>query len=128
MDCPDCGAPTVSFAVPPDLRECVPESATAAALCTACLGLHPADDSDSDPDFGAVSDVFPADDAAVPMALLVGLLSSLALYREEIATLVGRVEAAGTDPLLVLDRLAADPDVAPAVDVERRRRQLEQLL
>ncbi|WP_135534863.1 MULTISPECIES: DUF6276 family protein [Halostella] len=128
MDCPDCGAPAVSFAVPPDLRECVPESATAAALCTGCLRLHPAEDPDSDPDFGSVSDGFPQGNAAVPMALLVGLLSSLALYSEEIATLVGRVEAAGTDPLLVLDRLAAAPDIDPAVDIERRRRQLEQTL
>jgi len=128
MDCLDCGTQTVSFDVPSNLRECAPESAAAAALCTACLGLHPADDSDPDLDFGSVSHAFPTGEAAVPMALLVGLLSSLALHRDEIATLVERVEAAGTDPLLVLDRLAADREVDSAVDVERRRHQLEQLL
>jgi hypothetical protein len=62
------------------------------------------------------------------MALVVGLLANLALYRSEISDLLERVERAGTDPLLVLDRLARDPDLEPAVDLTGRRRQLEQLL
>jgi hypothetical protein len=64
----------------------------------------------------------------VPMALLVGLLSNLALYRSEISALLERVEREGTDPLLVLDRLAHDPDVQTDLDLAGRRRQLEQLL
>lgn len=129
MHCPDCGADAVAFAVPADLREYLPEGTEGAALCAECLRVHPADEPDGAPDFAAVSDAFPtSEDAAVPMALLVGLLSSLALYREEISALVARVEAAGADPLLVVDRLATDPTLSPAADLERRRHQLEQLL
>lgn len=129
MDCPDCGAPTVRFAVPPDLREYAPDGGDAAAICTDCLRVHPAASTDSTPDFGAASDAFPSTpEAAVPMALLLGLLPSLALNRAAITELVGRVEAAGSDPLLVCDRLAADPELTPAAALERRRQQLEQLL
>jgi hypothetical protein len=129
-DCPACGATTVGFAVPEDLRASLPGSESAAALCTRCLALHPIDAAPAaEPSFQAISDAFPSDpDAALPMALLVGLLDNLALYRSEIATLLERVEQAGTDPLLVLDRLAHDPDVEAAVDLAGRRRQLEQLL
>jgi hypothetical protein len=62
------------------------------------------------------------------MVLVVGLLSTLALYRAEISDLLAVVERAGTDPLLVLDRLDRDPDIDPATDLAGRRRQLEQLL
>lgn len=130
MDCPSCGVQTVAFAVPVALRESLPGSESAAALCTRCLDLHPIDSAPAtDPDFQEVSDAFPSNpDAAVPMAVLVGLLDNLALYRSEIAGLLERVERAGTDPLLVLDRLARDPSVEATVDVAGRRRQLEQLL
>jgi len=130
MECPTCGAATVAFAVPPEFRDYLPGSESAAALCTRCLSLHPAESApDGDPSFGAVSDAFPTTpDAALPMALLVGLLSNLALYRAEISDLLERVERAGTDPLLVLDRLARDPDIEAEVDLAGRRRQLEQLL
>ncbi|WP_121820294.1 DUF6276 family protein [Halostella salina] len=129
MDCPDCGAPTVRFAVPSDLRDHAPDDGDAAAICTDCLRVHPAAEPADDPEFGAVSDAFPtAASAAVPAALLLGVLPSLALNRESITVLVGRVEAAGTDPLLLCDRLAADPTLSPSVDLERRRHQLEQLL
>ena len=128
MDCPDCGAPSVAFSVPPDLREYAPDDGSAAAICTDCLGVHPATPPDDDPAFDSVSEAFPTGSAAVPTALLVGLLSSLAVNREAIADLVDRVERAGADPLLIVDRLAADPDLSPAVDLDRRRHQLEQLL
>ena len=128
MDCPDCGAPTVAFPVPPDLREHAPGDGSAAAICTDCLGVHPATAPDDDPAFDEVSGAFPTGPAAVPTALLVGLLPSLAVNREAIGTLVERVERAGADPFLVVDRLAADPDLSPAVDLDRRRHQLEQLL
>lgn len=130
MNCPDCEAATIAFDLPADLREYVPGGERSVALCTRCLSLHPASEGDTtnDPDFTAISDAFPRGNGKVPMALVVGLLPSLALYRAEITALTERVERAGTDPLLVLDRLAAEPDVEPATDLRRRREQLAQVL
>lgn len=130
MDCPACGARTVAFAVPPAYREYLPGEEEGAALCTRCLSLQPVADAPSDPpDLASISDVLPDDaDAAVPLALLLGLLENLALYRSEISALLGEVERAGVDPLLVLDRLEADPGIDAAADLGGRRRQLEQLL
>ena len=62
------------------------------------------------------------------MALALGLLDSLALNRRGIEALLRRVEASGTDPLLVIDRLAAQGTVQAKADLSRRRHQLEQLL
>lgn len=135
MDCPDCGSPTVAFdageyadALPGSGGEGPAESAV--ALCTRCLALHPAADPPAEPpDFQRVSDAFPATpETAVPLALLVGLLENLALYRSEIADLLGAVERAGTDPLLALDRLATDDSIETGLDLSGRRTQLEQLL
>lgn len=130
MDCPECGASTLVFPVEQAYREYLPGTEPGAAICRRCLTLHPASDPpDGVPDFTAVSEAFPSnDDAAVPAALMVGLLSSLALYRQEIAALLERVERAGADPLLVVDRLADDPTLEPATDLRGRRRQLAQLL
>jgi hypothetical protein len=130
MDCPDCGGAVLPFSVPGELREYLPGEETAAAICRRCLALHPVEDAASArPDFQQVSDAFPGDpDAALPMALLVGLLPNLALYRAEISELLERVERAGTDPLLVLDRLARDEAIETDLDLAGRRRQLEQLL
>ena len=129
MDCPECGAEPVAFAVPESLRACVPGSETAVSLCPDCLGLQPTTDPPADPAFERVHPAFPTDPgAAVPMALLLGLLDELALYRSELSTLLERVERAGVDPLLVLSRLATDPELDPVVDLETRRHQLEQLL
>jgi hypothetical protein len=130
MDCPTCDAPVVEFAVPAEMQEFLPGSESAAALCTRCLALHPVDSAPTgDPEFERISDGFPSNaEAALPLALLIGLLDNLALYRAEISTLLERVERAGTDPLLALDRLARDPDIDAEVDLQGRRRQLEQLL
>jgi hypothetical protein len=130
MDCPDCGGETVSVPLSEDLRGLVPGEEPGVALCTRCLGISPdPDPGDGVPDLQRVSQSFPSNpDAAVPVALAVGLLEHLALYRSEVADLLARAERAGSDPLLVLDRLAADPDLDPAVDLAGRRRQLEQLL
>lgn len=130
MNCPDCASPAIAFEVPVELREYVPGEEKAVALCTHCVTLHPAPEAEAtaDPDFTGITDAFPRGEGAIPMALAVGLLDSFALYRQEIETLVERVERAGTDPLLVLDRLAADSGVEPATDLRRRRRHLEQTL
>lgn len=128
MDCPNCDAATVAFDVPPEYREYVPAEASVVALCTRCLSLHPAEAAADEPDFSRVSEEFPEDEAAVPFALMVGLLENLALYRSEIGELLGAVERAGTDPLLAIDRLAREPSLDPAADLSGRRRQLEQLL
>ncbi len=130
MDCPDCGAKTASFRVPSEFRSALPGEEPGAALCRQCLSLSPDPNPPAQqPDFQRISGAFPAStDAAVPMALVVGLLENLALYRSEIGDLLAHVERAGTDPLLVLDRLARDPDLEPATDLDGRRRQLEQLL
>jgi len=130
MDCPDCMAGTLAFPVPAEYRSLLPGEEPGAALCRQCLSLYPEPDPPGEPpEFRRVSDAFPANpDAAVPVALVVGLLDSLALYRSEIGDLLAAAERAGTDPLLVLDRLARDPDLEPAVDLAGRRRQLEQLM
>jgi hypothetical protein len=130
MDCPECGATTVAFPVPQEYRSLLPGDQSGAALCRRCLSLHPVADPPGDsPAFQGVSDAFPSSrEAAVPMVLAVGLLENLALYRSEIADLLDRVEREGTDPLLVLDRLARDSDLDPTADLATRRRQLEQLL
>ncbi|MFT4964823.1 MAG: hypothetical protein ACI9PP_002109 [Halobacteriales archaeon] len=128
MDCSNCRAPIVGLTVPEDLEEFAPADASAVGICTNCLSLQRIDEAaaDPDPDLDAVSEAFPAGEAAVPMVLLVGLLDSIALYREEIQALVERVEGAGADPMLIIDRLSDDAD--PSFDLRRRRHQLEQLL
>ena len=130
MDCPACGAAAVPFAVPEAYREYLPADEPGAALCSRCLTLQPvADPPESPPDLAAISDAMPAsDEAAVPLALLLGLLENLALYRAELGDLMADVERAGVDPLLVLDRLADDPAIEAAADLRGRSRQLEQLL
>ncbi|MFB6074272.1 MAG: DUF6276 family protein [Haloarculaceae archaeon] len=130
MTCPECGGETVAFPVEPELQAYLPGDAPGAAICVDCLAVRPVEDPPEDAGgFGAIGDAFPTDPAAaVPMALLVGLLSSLAVYRAEIAALLEHVERAGVDPLLVIDRLAADPGIDASVDLARRRRQLEDLL
>lgn len=130
MDCPECEATTIRFPVEAALRESLPGNEAGAAICPRCLRLHPVGEPPESPEsFAPLGADFPAEsDAAIPMAILVGLLSSLALYRGEISSLLERVEREGVDPLLVVDRLAENPDVESDVDLKRRRHQLEQLM
>ncbi len=130
MDCPDCGARTLAVPVPEEYRPSLPGDDPGVAVCRQCLRLQPDPDPPAEmPDFQELSDAFPSNrEAALPMVLVVGLLENLALYRSEISDLLGAVERAGTDPLLVLDRLARDPDLDPAANLADRRRHLEQLL
>ncbi|ELZ28906.1 hypothetical protein C475_04691 [Halosimplex carlsbadense 2-9-1] len=130
MTCPDCGAPTLAFAVSEQYRDALPGEHVGAEVCTRCLVLRPVADPPADlPDFTAIGDAVPSnDEAAVPFVLMVGLIPSLATNRSEISELLAAVERAGTDPLLALDRLAEDPTVDAEADLRTRRRQLEQLL
>jgi hypothetical protein len=119
----------VAFAVPEEYREHLPTKRAHAALCPACLAFETVDGAPADPRFDRISGAFPDyPDGAVPLAVAVGLLDSLALHREAIEALLGAAERAGVDPLLVLDRLHAGGDVQPHFDVDRRRHQLQQLL
>lgn len=130
MSCPNCGAPRIVFAVPEDLRAHVPEEPPAVALCTTCLAMEPADPAGAaaEPDLSRISDALPDGEAATPLALALGQLDSLALYRGNIEALLGRAERAGADPLLLIDRLDAQGSVQARADLARRRHQLEQLL
>lgn len=134
MACSECGAaPTIVVLVPDEFREYAPANASAITICHRCLTVEPAPDetvgADDDPDFARISDAFPTQPArAIPLALAISLCSSLATNRAAIESLLEAVERAGADPLLVIDRLCADPNVEPAIDLGRRRHQLEQLL
>jgi len=130
MDCPNCGTEALAFPVPADLRGYLRGDEPGAAICPRCLVLSPVVNPPADhPDFTRIADIYPANpEAAVPMALALGLLSSLAVYRSEIEALLERVERAGTDPLLVIDRLAVQGSIDSEVDLRGRRTQLAQLL
>lgn len=128
MDCPNCGARTVVFDVPSEYREYVPEQADRVGLCPECLTLTAAD-AQPEPRFERISSAFPPDEeAAVPLAIAIGLLDSLALHRRALEVLIPAAETAGADPLLLLDRLHVQGGVDPDFDVGRRRHQLEQIL
>lgn len=130
MDCPTCGDETLLVSAP-DLGEYLPGEPETVTVCRTCLTVAPTETTAVD-DRAAVthlSTALPDDpDIALALALLVTLCESLALYRSEIEALVSRIERAGVDPLSTLDRLASDPDLDLALDVERRRPQLVQLL
>ena len=130
MRCPTCGATTVEFAIPEPVRDEMPEDRPGATLCPRCLTVTPIDDPPADqPDWTAVHEAFPTDDAAgATVATLLTLVDSLALYRSEIEEIARHAESLGVDVMLVLDRLAADDGVDPHFDIDRRRPQLEQLL
>lgn len=130
MSCAECGGETLAVPVPAELREYLPGNAAGATICRTCLAMGPSEDPpESTPDLTTLDDAMPSDAAAgVPMVLLLGLLDSLALHRQEITALLERVERAGTDPLLVVDRLADSYGDDAHVDLARRRHQLEQLL
>jgi len=130
MPCPECGGETLTVPVPEELREYLPADTAAVTICRACLAMSPSETVPASvPDLTVLDDAIPnTDAAAVPLVLLVGLLDSLALHRAEITALLQRIERAGADPLLVLDRLADTYGEDAHVDLAARRRQLEQLL
>lgn len=130
MPCQQCGGSVLAFRVPDELREHLPDDREAASVCTHCLYVAPEDDAPADlPDFTRVSNAFPqAPESAVVIAVALALLDSIALYREELDAVVAAAERRGTDPFLVLDRLAADSGLEPHFDLERRADQLQQMV
>jgi len=130
MSCPSCGGETIAVPVSEELRTYLPGEPPTVAVCRDCLAMEPTEEvPESMPDLTVIDDGIPSNRAAaLPMVLLMGLLDSLALHRAEITTLLERVERAGTDPLLVVDRLADSYGADAHVDLGRRRHQLEQLL
>jgi hypothetical protein len=127
MNCPACNGTVVTFDVPEDLREHLPKPVPHAGLCTRCLRLHPTE-TGGDPDFSELEAFPESPEASIPLAIAIGRLDSLALNRGSIEALFERTEAAGVDPLLALDRLATAGSVQPAIDIGKRRHQLEQLM
>ncbi len=133
MACIGCGTDeTIVAVVPEAYREYAPDAASVVTICPRCLAVDPAPvaaTADSDPDFSRLSNAFPSrPERAMPLLLAIDLCTSLATNREAIESLLRAVEDEGTDPLLVIDRLVADRTVEPAIDLDRRRHQLEQLL
>jgi len=128
MDCPNCDTATVRGPVPDAYREFAPEESVGVAACPLCLTVTPCSAPSSTPDWTTVSDALPADERAVGVLLLVGLLDSLATNRAAIESLLATLEGDGVDAFATIDRLAADRTLDPTVALERRRHQLEQLL
>lgn len=126
--CSTCRAESIPFVIPETYRDVSPVDTQAAAACRVCLTVDPYDGSGDD-SVSPISDALPADrDTAAGVVLLIGLMESLALNRQAIESLVQTLESEGVDVLLVLRRLADDPDIRPAIDLGRRIHQVEQLL
>lgn len=130
MGCSNCGGEELLFPVPESVREYLPDDRPAATLCARCLRVAPADEAPAAyPDFTRVSDALPADgETAAVVACLLALLDRLVVHRADAERVATEAERRGVDVLLVLDRLAADAGVDAAVDLQRRREQLEQLI
>lgn len=130
MTCPNCGGDELVFPVPEAVRDRLPDDRVGATICTNCLRVSPTDEAPDDyPDFSPVSDAFPGGgETSAVLALLLALLDRLVLHREDADAVAAVAEGRGVDVLLFLDRLAADQSIDPELDVERRRRQLEQLI
>ena len=126
MPCPEHPAAGVTVAVPVSLRSYAPDQAATVTQCTRCLRVTPGGDNPDTPQ--AISTAYPDVEAGVGAVLLVGLLESLASNRDRIETLLDHLEDAGVDVFLVIDRLAADEQLDPYLDLSRRRHQLEQLV
>ena len=130
MPCPTCDAPTVSFRVPDALTDHTPDGEPAAAVCTSCLRVAPADPTaaDASPSFDRLLGEFPTGEGGAALALAAGMLGSLALNRAAVVDCFEYAEAAGVDVLVTLDRLDAAGRVEPHYDLSRRRSQLADFL
>ncbi|MBC9985110.1 hypothetical protein E4P24_01810 [Haloferax sp. AS1] len=127
MSCPDCDGDLAVFAVPESLESHAPEAALTVGLCADCLRLHSTEAPPSDGASRPLAGALPDGDAGAAVALLVGMLDSLALNRAGIVDCVEFAERSGTDVHLTLDRLQQTA-TAPHFDVARRQRQLDAFL
>lgn len=128
--CSHCNADAVAFEVPEALRTHAPVSTPYASICRVCLTVDPLEEAPAASEsIASISDAFPDDpEGAAGVAVLVGQLESLALYRRDIEAVIDHLETSGVDAMLALTRLADDPGLRPAVDIDRRVHQLGQLL
>lgn len=126
--CPHCDGPQFTVDVPEPLTSYT--EPTALRCCRRCLSAVPGDPADaaSEPPFETIIKRFPTGTEGVALFVLLDNLDSLALNRGAIESLVDHLESNGVDLFLTLDRLLADPEVEPYLDLGRRRDQLEQLL
>lgn len=128
--CSQCRADAVGVTIPDRIRQYAQIDSPYASVCRVCLTVDLLEDEPTgDETLTVISDAFPDDEELAAMvAVVVGLLDSLALYRRDIQAVVDELEAAGVDALLVLERLADDQSLTPSLDLDRRVHQLEQLL
>lgn len=98
--------------------------------CRRCLSVEPGepDDADAAPPWETIHGRFPTGTEGLALLLLIDRLDSLALNRREIESIVEYLETNGVDVFLNIDRLVADPEIEPHVDLARRRDQLDALL
>lgn len=128
--CSHCRADAVGITIPERIRDHARTDSPYASVCRVCLTVDLLEDEPTgNESLTIISDAFPDDEETAAMvAVVVGLLDSLALYRRDIQAVVDELEAAGVDALLVLERLAEDQSLTPSLDLDRRVHQLEQLL
>lgn len=130
--CPHCGGSTLVRPVPAGLRGLLAEDPAMVRLCRSCLAVIPAPGEPAHRDWEptTVSEALPPDpEAALGVALLLEFLSSLAFHRTAIEAVVGYLaDEKGVDPLLTLQRIRRNASLTPPIDLERRERQLTQLL
>lgn len=130
MVCPECEGERLRTVVPEELREHAPGEGSEVVVCTRCVRTWAPEAAGEEPagDPADVSDALPDDEtAAVGLLLAPSLLSSVAHNDATLSAVFDVVEAAGADPRLAIERLADDPDLAPAVDLQRRLHQFEGL-
>ncbi|MFC7204784.1 DUF6276 family protein [Haloferax namakaokahaiae] len=127
MSCSECDGDTAVFAVPDDIASYAPDDAKRVSLCGDCLRVHASDDPVTADSNRSLADIVPATDGGAALALVIGMLDSLALNRAAIVTCLEYAEADGVDVHLALDRLAESVPEAH-FDVARRHAQLDSFL
>lgn len=126
--CPHCEGSQFTVSVPSDLSTYT--SAPAISCCQRCLSVEAGEPTEvtAEPPFESIHQRFPTGTAGVALLLLLDNLTSLALNRAAIESLVEFLETNGVDLFLTLERLIESPEINPKIDLARRHTQLEQIL